>query len=124
MKLQDLRIGNYITANGKEINVGHIQDNFYGALINGNGVDTGIYEPIPLNEEWLLKFGFEKSNNLDCWYNVRIRNDWTRLNVNIKHEMSEIDINRHCCVLGQMKYVHQLQNLYFALTGSELAIAP
>ena len=71
-------------------------------------------EPIPLTEEWLLKFGFEKNKNSDLYFRLNnyeyfiengiIDNGYSRMN--------EISV----------KYVHQLQNLYFALTGKELEI--
>lgn len=85
--------------------------------------------PIPLTEEWLMKFCFHKDN-----YGVfeKVKNNlpyvsgceiefWT------KKEKDEWDI----CVgkdidslhlLATIKYVHTLQNLYFALTGEELKI--
>lgn len=110
MKTTELRIGNYIMANGKQINVGHIQDNFYGILINGNGVDTEIYAPIPLNEEWLLKFGFTEEVG-----NVFHVDDWFFVLKKLKGNFI-FPAFWHV----KIRYVHQLQNLYFALTGKEL----
>lgn len=85
------------------------------------------YEPIPLTEEWLLKFGVlcpfmldsEKSfvSNLVAKYN-EFDEDWNYV----------VDSCLHATTGGIMyisvvvKYVHQLQNIYFALTGEELTI--
>jgi len=68
-------------------------------------------EPVPLTEELLLKFGFEKDvteYNI-CWFlnHVYI---WF---VDGEY-INELDL--------PIKYVHQLQNLYFALKGEELTL--
>ena len=67
---------------------------------------------IPLTEEWLLKFGFlkYKGDNKVFWLNdFEFKNDlkWIFWRGNI---------------LKNIKHVHQLQNLYFALTNKELNI--
>ena len=65
--------------------------------------------PIPLTEEWLVKFGIIEANESHV-KRIKIETDFGEL-------MFYID-NR----LPQLKYVHQLQNLYFALTNTELTI--
>jgi hypothetical protein len=70
------------------------------------------FEPIPLTEEWLLKFGFEWKNHglhKDNWVIRQFGGDWT---IFLSNEKYNFDI--------KLCYVHQLQNLYFALTGEEL----
>ena len=72
-------------------------------------------KPIPLSEEWLLKFGFDQIGS------------------SVSYKIGEycIDIRElnlfHFSIVGyltiaKIKYVHQLQNLFFALTGWELSI--
>ena len=84
--------------------------------------------PIPLTEDWLLKFGFEKLKGRyheDTYMNADLNfgnpvlklNDYTRLCTNGGYEYLFLDGFRLPC-----KYLHQLQNLYFALTGNELTI--
>ena len=68
--------------------------------------ESEYYSPIPLTEEWLMKFGFEKAYETCYQYKDFILND--------KFIMMDIDITI------QLKHVNQLQNLYFALTGEEL----
>jgi hypothetical protein len=74
--------------------------------------------PIPLTEEWLLKFGFKESGrdiNIIHWYNGVIYLNSYELDFNgywLRYYRGRI----HC----KINYVHQLQNLYFALTGEEL----
>ncbi len=71
-------------------------------------------EPIPLTEEWLLKFGFEKT-----WYGVE--DALIELQKTEKGYILSINCNEYT-EGKEFYYVHQLQNLYFALTGEELTI--
>ena len=81
-------------------------------------------EPIPLTEEWLLKLRFEVFDSvrfLGDGYNV-----WKQL-PNSRFSLYTIDGLQWICrilahELNEVQYVHQLQNLYFALTGNELTI--
>ena len=82
--------------------------------------DKGIktYKPILLTEEWLLNFGFEKSNRLDLG-ELKPCYAIFSLAIMIRHNSFFIDwIGGNT----ELKYVHQLQNLYFALIGEELTL--
>jgi len=63
---------------------------------------------IPLSEEILLKAGFEKYG---IWF--RINN----FNISIGHNIA---FEKWVTPYKSPRYLHQLQNLYFALTGQEL----
>lgn len=84
------------------------------------GSKDGYYDivpsPIPLTEEWLVRFGFDtfRSINSDpkTFYNDRF--DY---GIEIYQDGS-IWFEK----LRLIKHVHQLQNLYFALTGQELKL--
>ena len=99
------------------IGITPIQIDAQRILSISNGDDT--YEPIPITEEWLLKFGFEKiigsneSNFTNGFYNLFV-NSLGEVNF---YFFKEGDWYQ------KIDYVHQLQNLYFALTGSELTVA-
>ena len=99
MKASELRIGNLVYKNGIATEI--TADTMLDILRY-----TTPFEPIRLTEEWLLKFGFER--NKDAWTSF-IKND-----VIIATDKF-IYMSR-----TKLKYVHQLQNLYFALTGEEL----
>jgi hypothetical protein len=69
--------------------------------------------PIPLTEEWLLKLGILKNG-----HNCFTSGGWCELYfvngvLNFEYDDKTIAIAEN---------VHQLQNLYFALTGEELTI--
>lgn len=77
------------------------------------------YKPIPITEQWLFKFGFVFDD---------IAEYFTEEKVYIKYYNEfgiKIDIEgRFYNGIYQQKlqYVHQLQNLYFALTQKELIL--
>ena len=130
MKANELRIGNlvYFLGNIHEIeglskrlrpDVGHF------LLSNIEHAQKGFHlKPIPLTEEWLVKFGFVDMDNEgtqwsmngpDCDFCL-----WTYIkgsNYTYNFENYQWQINPI-----KVKYVHQLQNLYFSLTGDELTI--
>lgn len=107
MKASDLRTGNYYSQFGyiKMATWPVIRD-----LVVATEEQLWC-KPIPLTEEWLLKFIWQlESKNkfhinsyfsLDVYGHLYYQNDYTGLNIN---------------------YVHQLQNLYYALTGQELTL--
>lgn len=75
-------------------------------------------EPIPLTEEWLEKFGFKITGQTPHPNNI-----WTVYGEECKFELEHIIsffLYDNKCFGTEVKYVHQLQNLYFALTGEEL----
>jgi hypothetical protein len=82
--------------------------------------------PIPLTEEWLRKLGFEivieYPDNYKRWSNGIIGFDKAPgeqpcfgINFDSKDALNKYKSE-------QLKYVHQFQNLYFALTGEELVM--
>ena len=88
--------------------------------------DVNSICPINLTDEWLLKLGFEKRNNPYKWYKWLYNDE--REKVFILWEKRELFNNNligYYCeeAIINMDHVHQLQNLYFALTGSELTVA-
>ncbi len=141
MRASDLRIGNIVDMGSEGI--GAVSGyNLYQKSIHDNGGSVADYyhsfKPIPLTEEWLLKFGFgftdyeieddffEEDAGLlmrqfSKHYHDEIYHDLTLNSDNfnefgIRTSFAEVVLNGNC------KYVHQLQNLYFALTGTELTI--
>ena len=86
-----------------------------------NNVNITDVEPILLTEEWLLRFGFK---NLDDsqFYNKKTSKKYYLL-TSSHQGYTEICVNDICGGQAVTKYVHQLQNLYFALTGEELVLS-
>lgn len=76
---------------------------------------------IDLTEEWLLKFGFEVVYNSDITkrYDLTIDERFDFLINKHDEKLSGIRFKGNT-FYQEVKSVHQLQNLYFALTGNEL----
>jgi hypothetical protein len=114
MKANELRIGNFIkfSEDGTIFTVGSIEERGFTVQNDEETawIEAEEFEPIPLTEEWLLKFGFEKNYRV----NWRLKSGYHWIEVNLH----SVYINGQQVVL--IEYVHQLQNIYFALTGEEL----
>ena len=115
MELNELRIGNWIIDEiGRNVKVESISE--WGInLVPGFGWDIS-WRPVQLTEEWLLKFGFFKYNNAYVLEkpNENIMNFKFSIWSDFTYNSSEFPV--------ELKYVHQLQNLYFALTGTHLKL--
>ena len=119
----ELRIGNYIGmyvgVNLKYYVVNNIS--WMGVKTDTNAeYGYGYIHAIPITEEWLLKFGFEKKYQTFEFKGLNI--DGTVVHFSFDKWCSEYDIE-NCDFIeipAECKHVHQLQNLYFALTNEEL----
>ncbi|WP_299129367.1 hypothetical protein [uncultured Winogradskyella sp.] len=75
-------------------------------------------KPIPLTEQWLIDFGFEnkycddEDNPIYKFNSIEIVKLLFKDKFNLYASFPSIEI----------KHIHQLQNLYFALTGEELKL--
>lgn len=76
-------------------------------------------EPIQLTEDWLLKLGFQGSIHSGYGKDV-VELNYITIDSHFQMEYRIAGIDRWFLV--DVKYVHQLQNLYFALTGNELKL--
>jgi len=124
IQANELRIGNYLHYRDKESFLEVVSLGSRFETINERGLlygsdDIEEYNPIPLTEEILLKCGFEKTK-----YNFYIKryNSKHYLLTNFNKGYTEMCVNKICGGQAVTKYLHQLQNLYFALTGEELEI--
>lgn len=135
MQKEELRIGNFVILDNpmhrpcesgkthkvvgiseKSAHIMRIHDNlmedYYGQFYE-------FIKPIPLTEEWLLNFGFKKHSEFN-FFEKEIK---PNKNFIVDYSMQSKDY--FLCdtdIDTSIKCVHQLQNLYFALTGEELEI--
>lgn len=125
MTEKELRIGNYVEWNKENYDVDGID--CVSIQVDNGWVHTPIEEfsPIPLTEEWLVKFGFEQGDQRG-YFPPKFLKKYTPVLVENKIEVEFIDEKILMWMEGNtnvhMRYVHQLQNLYFAITGEELTI--
>jgi hypothetical protein len=120
MKASELRIGNLVDLGNRIAKVTEI-NHLACVVVDLEETQDTIedYERVKgiiLTEEWLLRFGFEKNDNnqfilmegsVDILFNKDL-NGWICDDINFSINMTD--------------HVHQLQNLYFALTGEGIGI--
>ena len=136
IKNNEIRLGNYlnymILDSVRQGQVTTVTKN--RLVIDGITSKYLCAEPIPLTEEWLINFGFEKvvykddKHGFGTEYHLRVNeyiflnySDDFSLNIYANKKAMEDEIG----VLPKweaVKYVNQLQNLYFALIGEELTL--
>lgn len=145
METRDLRVGNYFLCSNKVNRV-------YGISVDGEiyteqfGISVcsthNNRKPILLTEEWLLKFGFTETENKhyvnqhqytlqltghknedgsmnedETWFDGICTASWAS-----NGAMAVNTLCRGNYVCNVVRHAHQLQNLYFALTGEELEL--
>lgn len=129
MKSNELRIGNWVTCYNHTFRVGVLEKTYCEDMdADEGGFDYNNCEPILITTELLEKSGFWKWSNkffgLEMERNtlvndhicIRCKKDGTmKLIVHDGRPNAGFEVNG-------IKYVHQLQNLYFALIGKELEI--
>lgn len=137
MKENELRIGNLIkiSETGTIITVTGIMQNSHGIKVFGITSD-GTYcnpwieycEPISLTEDWMIRAGFKckESSSCNLWHiglNPITHDYLFDLTWLLEPERINAPNAPFYRNVGHtIYYVHQLQNLYFALTGEELTI--
>jgi len=135
MKATELRINNYV--NHPRLGSGyvewiilkggdyHIHIRLFEPILEEQDVQTWSIEAeindflfIPLTEQWLKDFGFKKANHIaqDGYYIPNTDIIFTGRITKLRQNLGLIGYDRN------IHYVHQLQNLYFALTGKELIL--
>jgi len=115
----EIRIGNYLEYFGSIVKVNSIRkDNQY--YISAEKFNTDYYnvidsyKAIPLTEEILLKCGLKLITERTKNYMLKGISGEPCFHFNKNNTVS--------CYKANIKYLHQLQNLYFALTNQELNI--
>lgn len=131
MNARELRIGNWVSMEGfPEPNDGIVgqvtqintETNTISIKDKAIGCEEDFY-PIPLSESWLERAGFEmekrvhESGNYDWiaesgWLSIMGLNGEARVRLRTAGTLTLLD---------SIKFLHQIQNLHFALTGTDLA---
>ncbi|MEW7221957.1 hypothetical protein [Elizabethkingia anophelis] len=114
MNPAEIRIGNYVYYAGILCKVEELT---IGGYLQTDGITAPLsaFNPVEITEEWILKFGFEHKAIIyikgmvlrlvdKCLVGGFEDNEY-----GIEHEV-------------KINYVHQLQNLFYALTSEELKL--
>lgn len=128
MEARELRIGNYISdihasekffSEVKQITPYRV---FYGGF---HSHPLGL-KPIPLTEQWLIDLGLKKDSVSVHIYTIKLKDGYF-----IQYNLIEKSVflgGYDSCVdtqgflIESVNYVHELQNLYFALKKQELTL--
>lgn len=111
MNANELRVGNIV--NKKFTDSKELQWSYFRVEeFMENEKYPEFFQPIPLTEEWLKRFGFE-NNELFARHNKLV---WFGDHIGIRGMLGMVKP-------VECKSVHQLQNLYFSLTGQELVVS-
>ena len=125
MEAKQLRIGNYVYRQSSKL----IVDKSSVYQIENVNLQSALkYDPIPLTKQWILDLGFIKNEIKQVIEVLDISENDKHLEFEITDEGLDLWISSDIMdealyfPLNHIKYVHQLQNLYFALTGEELTV--
>lgn len=121
MKANELRIGNWVfrTELSKTF---HSKISAYTLSCAGHDGIIDFLSPIPLTPEILEKAGFVKDSGIDVYKNGRLR-VWVGARGKFLCYLIEENTTTGHYIPNSFVALHQLQNLYFALTGEELNIS-
>ena len=128
MEAKNFRIGNIIrpfTQDGYELEIRPLKASEF-FMVDNHPEST---KPVELTKDWLIKFGFTDGNK--CYKNAYsfevLKTDFylrpsyqdgLYWGFNISDEKLDCELND----VKPLKYVHELQNLFFAITGTELEL--
>lgn len=129
MKTTELRQGNLVyktRPDGKEI----IEvETIYKHFINGLGISA--FEPIPLTEEWLIRFGFVKQRSFQnsyckqlkskLWFTIYETGEYEDPNELTFKEPKKWYISEGKFDI-KIKFLHHFQNYFYFTTGEELTL--
>jgi hypothetical protein len=140
MNAQEYRLGNWVMGNGPyQLTINALSMH---AMYLEQG-KQGYFKPIPLTTELLSRLGFEKSvshvygcskkTNYQYEFFFNIGDDIERVfhydddekEVEVSFATRELyrreeDLQTRMWITRDIKYLHQLQNLYYSLTSKEL----
>ena len=122
IQVNELRIGNLIYSSSGGVK--YVVGTSYKTILHSSSLESYTYyedydsncEPIPLTEEILLKCGFKLSHKGFTY-------DKKRLSICLpcdSYKNGRVYFNSWCISEKSIDSLHQLQNLYFALTNEEL----
>jgi hypothetical protein len=129
LSVNELRIGNLVIYEATTHKIRELSTNLCRTTWHKFPVDGYIHgyseiEPIPLTEDWFLKFGFKK------FVHKPIEGEEEKCEEYCIGKISIVDWGNGFILSNsfsfdlrvKLEYVHQLQNLYWCLCGEELTL--
>lgn len=139
LQSNELRVGNFLKFNNhiEKERIVQVNLRFFGSWAAGISIDEMkfdekfniYYSPIPLTPEILEKCGFEIVVELHPTYLIgkgaivlHVTKQSGKYWHCIVYNNYEDELSERWAGIGNVQYLHQLQNLYFALIGEELKV--
>lgn len=115
IKPKELRIGNLVHA---EVGLPSLEvhEMLYADFCEP--LTFQLIHPIPITEEWLIKLGFKIPSKNESHPFGNYKNTSARIIISRNYQTNGYQTDGNI----DIKYVHQLQNIYFYLTGEELVL--
>lgn len=128
LKATELRIGNFVLLTKDDFKTTKVYELSGVDIYKVDESDCADIRPIPLTEDWLIKFGFERTEFMG--YETYILNqelhDMGGIGFATQEALISVENSSFMLCLGvrdiEIKYVHVLQNSIFYLTNTELTI--
>ena len=119
MKAKDLKIGNYIiNPNGGKLVQVFSLDNEDDYLVINGFIERHI-KPKEISKEIFEKLGFEKTGDIE--YSIYNEKEEYTFTVEFDGQYFWLSCGMSLKLSKNKKYVHELQNLFFEITGDELS---
>lgn len=129
IQANELRIGNYVydPINKENVKLVAIEQGNRPITLGSKGTSSfsgfDCLKPIELTEDILLKCGFKVLENQPRkWFKIKTKKRGISLEICFSSKRIVLNNGYDFIDLLYVKYLHQLQNLYFALTNQELTI--
>lgn len=127
--VNELRLGNfvnlssgYIAGNQKVYSIGKDGINRWSDMGASGECKPEDIDPIPITPEILEKCGFKKTSEFHPEGPIYSFGEHNRVDVCYLYKFVDYKQNTGRVRIFNMGYLHQLQNLYFVLTGKELEV--
>ena len=123
MEATELRLNNFVIYEDEIVPVMGMENNYNGLLVkidSNHVIDCKELEPIALTAEWFSRLGFKEAYRSSTRVRFELSN-YCRYDF----DLSSNKILQGFLFFGnyiKCNYLHQLQNIYFTLTGEELKI--
>lgn len=111
MEAKNVRIGNKVDLYGKTATICSADYSTGLAITKG--------KPIELTTEWLIKLGFKKLGNT-YWISLYVLKAELHFEMYKRGRVLLLKSDNSNLILEPVMYVHQMQNLFFALTNTEI----
>lgn len=125
---QELRIGNWVRFKYCNSNNGWDFTTITESCFESKIIEK-TYKPVKITKQWLKNFGFNKGTNTDFHaleLTIETGNYILFLYADNQDKYSVVtvglDSQLEKILCKDIKYIHQLQNFYFSLTGEELPL--